>query len=67
MLQGSLGRHRDDIGEASGGASGVESFTEVFTQGKADAALAATIFHDGIWQVSTLKQALHHEGIAVRL
>ncbi|MCS6268037.1 MAG: imidazole glycerol phosphate synthase subunit HisF [Vampirovibrio sp.] len=52
---------------ASGGASGVESFTEVFTQGKADAALAATIFHDGIWQVSTLKHALHKEGIIVRL
>jgi cyclase len=52
---------------ASGGASGVESFTEVFTTGKADAALAATIFHDGHWRIDALKQVLHTHGIPVRL
>jgi imidazole glycerol-phosphate synthase subunit HisF len=43
---------------ASGGGSGPESFQEVFTEGLADAALAATIFHDGQWTVKTLKQAI---------
>ena len=43
---------------ASGGGSGPESFQEVFTVGLADAALAATIFHDGQWTVKTLKQAI---------
>ncbi len=43
---------------ASGGAGGVESFTEVFLKGKADAALAASIFHDGDWTVRDLKAAI---------
>jgi cyclase len=52
---------------ASGGASGPESFVEVFRKGRADAALAASIFHDGTWTVAALKDALRREGIEVRL
>ena len=43
---------------ASGGASGPESFVDVFQEGEADAALAASIFHDGEWTVSALKKAI---------
>lgn len=52
---------------ASGGASGPDSFIEAFTLGKADAALAASIFHDGHWRVDTLKRVLHEADVAVRL
>lgn len=43
---------------ASGGAAGPGSFAEVFVQGEADAALAASIFHDGEWTVRALKEAI---------
>ncbi|MCA9791065.1 MAG: imidazole glycerol phosphate synthase subunit HisF [Candidatus Eremiobacteraeota bacterium] len=43
---------------ASGGAGGVECFVEAFGQGRADAALAASIFHDGEWTVAALKAAI---------
>jgi cyclase len=52
---------------ASGGAGGPECFVDVFTGGKADAALAASIFHDGTWTVRNLKKELRKEGIEVRL
>lgn len=52
---------------ASGGAGGAASFIEVFTEGRADAALAASIFHDGKWTVRALKEALGSAGIEVRL
>jgi cyclase len=47
---------------ASGGAGKPEDFVEVLTQGKADAALAASIFHYGTYTVGDLKNflALHH-------
>jgi len=51
---------------ASGGASGPESFIEVFQQAQADAALAASIFHDGQWTVHDLKQVITQEGIPIR-
>lgn len=51
---------------ASGGASGPQSFTDVFTEGRADAALAASIFHDGEWTVDALKAAIEQKGIPVR-
>lgn len=47
---------------ASGGGSGPDSFVEVFTEGKADAALAATIFHDHHWTVSGLKHEIDQKG-----
>jgi cyclase len=52
---------------ASGGAGGPGCFVDVFTEGRADAALAASIFHDGTWTVRALKEILKSRGIEVRL
>jgi imidazole glycerol-phosphate synthase subunit HisF len=52
---------------ASGGAGSVEHFVDVFTVGRADAALAASIFHYAESSVASLKQHLHARGIPVRL
>lgn len=52
---------------ASGGAGTVDHIAEVLTAGRADAALAASIFHYGEIPIPTLKRALHERGIAVRL
>jgi cyclase len=52
---------------ASGGAGGFEHFAEVFTLGRADAALAASIFHFNEHSVAELKRFLHARGIPVRL
>jgi cyclase len=52
---------------ASGGAGTLEHFADVFTQGHADAALAASIFHYADTGVTELKQYLKAEGIPVRL
>jgi cyclase len=51
---------------ASGGAGGAQHFVEVFQQGHADAALAASIFHFGINDIGELKLALRASGIPVR-
>jgi cyclase len=51
---------------ASGGAGNVQHFIDVFTAGKADAALAASIFHFGVHNVAELKQALLAAGISMR-
>lgn len=51
---------------ASGGAGNPQHFLEVFTAGKADAALAATIFHFGTQAVAELKQMLLQAGIPMR-
>ncbi len=52
---------------ASGGAGNAAHFTDVFRQGRADAALAASIFHFGIADVRALKATLAAEGIPMRL
>jgi cyclase len=52
---------------ASGGAGGLDDFVDVFTRGKADAALAASIFHYAETSVSSLKHHLRAHGIPVRL
>ena len=52
---------------ASGGAGTMQHFKEAFTQGKADAALAASVFHFGQIAIPDLKRYLAHEGINVRL
>ena len=52
---------------ASGGAKLPDHFAEVFTEGHADAALAASIFHDGIQPIRELKEFLCAHGIPVRL
>lgn len=51
---------------ASGGAGAKEHFAAVFTEGRADAALAASIFHFGEIPVPALKRFLGEQGIAVR-
>jgi len=52
---------------ASGGAGEMVHFREVFIQGKADAALAASIFHFNEIGIGELKEFLREENIAVRL
>jgi cyclase len=52
---------------ASGGAGGLDHFVEVFTKGRADAALAASIFHYAETSVRALKSHLRDRGIPVRL
>lgn len=52
---------------ASGGGGKMEHFSEVFTRGKADAALAASIFHFKEISITELKGYLREKGIAVRL
>ncbi len=51
---------------ASGGAGKLEHFYDVFTTGKADAALAASIFHFREYDVATVKNFLAERGIIVR-
>src|ERR1700736_1930798 len=52
---------------ASGGAKLPEHFAQIFTEGSADAALAASIFHDGVQSIRELKKFLAAQGIEVRL
>ena len=52
---------------ASGGAGTKEHFRDAFTQGHADAALAASVFHFGEIPIPELKEYLNKEKIAVRL
>jgi cyclase len=51
---------------ASGGAGSVEHFVEVLGAGRADAALAASIFHFGVHSARELKDALRAAGVPVR-
>jgi cyclase len=52
---------------ASGGAGSFDHFLEVFTAGRADAALAASVFHFSEHAVSDLKAFLRDNGVTVRL
>ena len=51
---------------ASGGAGEKQHFLDVFTTGKADAALAASVFHFGEISIPELKHYLHDHGISTR-
>lgn len=51
---------------ASGGAGEPRHFLEAFTEGKADAALAASVFHYGNYPVPVVKEYLRREGVEVR-
>jgi len=51
---------------ASGGAGTPEHFAKVLTDGEADAALAASVFHYGTYTVDDLKDYLERAGIPVR-
>jgi cyclase len=52
---------------ASGGAGNARHFAEVFKAGKADAALAASIFHFGITDSRALKAEVARAGVPMRL
>lgn len=52
---------------ASGGAGTMEHFAETFINGKADAALAASVFHYQEIEIPELKQFLKNQNIAVRI
>ena len=51
---------------ASGGAKSPEHFAEIFSKGYADAALAASIFHDDTQSIRALKEFLAAQNIEVR-
>ncbi len=51
---------------ASGGAGSAQDFIDVFRNGRADAALAASIFHFGIENIAQLKSELHAANVPVR-
>lgn len=51
---------------ASGGAGGPEHMVEALTEGRADAVLAASIFHFGTYSIAEVKEALHDAGLPVR-
>ncbi len=52
---------------ASGGAGTLEHFYEALTEGKADAALAASLFHFKELEIKEVKQYLRDKGVSVRL
>ena len=52
---------------ASGGAGNISHFADSFTLGKADAALAASVFHFGEIAIPTLKSKLNEKNIAIRI
>ena len=52
---------------ASGGAGTLEHFKEALTEGKADAALAASLFHYKELEIKEVKEYLRKKGISVRL
>ncbi len=52
---------------ASGGAGTPSHFAQVLTEGKADAALAASLFHDGKLKIAELKKELQGLGVPVRI
>jgi len=52
---------------ASGGGGTLEHFRDAIVDGKADAVLAASIFHFGTYTVSQVKEYLHEQNIPVRL
>jgi cyclase len=52
---------------ASGGAGELAHFYEVLTEGKADAVLAASVFHYGQFTIKQVKEYLRSRGVEVRL
>jgi cyclase len=51
---------------ASGGAGRLEHFAEAVIRGHADAVLAASVFHDGVYSIAQVKEAMAAEGVPVR-
>lgn len=52
---------------ASGGAGNASHIADVLTEGRADAALAASVFHYGTIKIADLKRELFNQGIDIRL
>jgi cyclase len=52
---------------ASGGAGNMQHFVDTFIKGKADAALAASVFHFKEIEIQDLKKELKKQGVAVRI
>lgn len=52
---------------ASGGAGNMQHFCDTFIEGKADAALAASVFHYKEIEISDLKRELKNQGVNIRL
>ena len=52
---------------ASGGAGELSHFYDVLTEGKADAVLAASVFHYGQFSIRQVKEYLRSRGVEVRL
>ena len=52
---------------ASGGAGTLEHFYDAFTEGKADAALVASLFHFKELEIKEVKEYLRDKGVSVRL
>jgi cyclase len=52
---------------ASGGAGNVDHIHDVLTEGKADAALVASIVHYGTHEIKEIKEALHDRGVKMRM
>jgi cyclase len=52
---------------ASGGAGSLEHFAQVLTEGQADAALAASLFHDRVLSIDQVKAYLADQGVLVRM
>jgi imidazole glycerol-phosphate synthase subunit HisF len=51
---------------ASGGAGTLEHFAQAITVGHADAVLAASVFHDGVYTIDEVKAAMARDGVPVR-
>jgi cyclase len=51
---------------ASGGAGRLEHFAEAVAEGGADAVLAASVFHDGVYSIAQVKEAMEGAGVPVR-
>ena len=51
---------------ASGGAGRLEHFAEAVAEGHADAVLAASVFHDGVYSIAQVKEAMEGAGVPVR-
>jgi cyclase len=52
---------------ASGGAGTLEHFADALQPGRADAVLAASLFHFGAMRIAEVKHYLHEQGLPVRL
>ncbi|MFP5451314.1 MAG: imidazole glycerol phosphate synthase subunit HisF [Thermoleophilia bacterium] len=52
---------------ASGGAGTLDHFAQAVTAGHADAVLAASVFHDGVYSIAQVKDAMARSGVPVRV